>query len=269
MSDARIIHKKASGGERVCLLNHLEHRVWVQYVLSSDDYGVMRYSVSGIRHDNPRLEEEPLKKVEAALRRVVDVELVRVFDHQGKLFLWQPDWNDWQQVKYPRLSVNPAPSSVEIAANATKTTRELFEKHPQFTNKRFLENEETFSSLACAGGRETLTLTQTPTSEESLGTSKYSAEFEQFWRAYPNRTGKGDAFKAWQALKPTTALIDAMVAALGWQVNQPGWVKDGGKFIPHPATWIRARRWEDEPFHAVDDSDAAFERVVSGNGRLQ
>jgi DNA replication protein DnaC len=24
------------------------------------------------------------------------------------------------------------------------------------------------------------------------------------------------------------------------------WLKDGGQFIPHPATWLNGRRWEDE-----------------------
>ena len=31
------------------------------------------------------------------------------------------------------------------------------------------------------------------------------------------------------------------------------WKKDGGKYIPHPATWLRARGWEDEYTPATDD----------------
>lgn len=113
--------------------------------------------------------------------------------------------------------------------------------------------------------------TDTPHEERSERQRAMASDddFARFWRAYPHRVGKGDAMKAWKALKPTAELVDVMLSALVWQVNQPSWVKDGGKFVPYPATWLRARRWEDEPFHAVDDSDAAFERVVSGNGRLQ
>ncbi len=44
----------------------------------------------------------------------------------------------------------------------------------------------------------------------------------------------------------TPALVDKMVEALSWQSQQPQWLKDGGQFIPHPATYLRARGWEDE-----------------------
>ncbi len=82
----------------------------------------------------------------------------------------------------------------------------------------------------------------------------YSDHFERFWMVYPRKTGKGSAWKAFVALSGSAALVEAMCAALAWQVNQPQWTKDGGQFIPHAATWLRARRWEDEPFHAPIDT---------------
>lgn len=74
------------------------------------------------------------------------------------------------------------------------------------------------------------------------------ALFARFWRAYPRKTGKGEAEKAFGRLKPDEPLLQRMVSALTWQVNQPGWTKDGGKFVPYPATWLNQKRWEDEPF---------------------
>ena len=76
----------------------------------------------------------------------------------------------------------------------------------------------------------------------------YPADFLDFWHTYPRRTAKADAFKAWQALAPNRDDLRAMLTALGWQVEQPDWRKDNGAFIPYPATWLRAHRWEDEPF---------------------
>ena len=71
-----------------------------------------------------------------------------------------------------------------------------------------------------------------------------SAFFEQFWAAYPRKIGKGAAWKAWQRAKrpETHVLIDAIVAQSGTEQ----WRKDGGQYIPHPATWLNQRRWEDE-----------------------
>lgn len=73
---------------------------------------------------------------------------------------------------------------------------------------------------------------------------EYGADFLMFWEAYPNKKGKGKAWEAWQARKPN---IHIVLTALAWQVEQPDWTKEGGKFIPHPATWINGTRWEDEP----------------------
>lgn len=70
--------------------------------------------------------------------------------------------------------------------------------------------------------------------------------FDQFWAAYPRKVGKDGAWKAWQKRRPDGALLDQMIAALAWQRRSQAWTKDGGQFIPHPATWLNQARWEDE-----------------------
>lgn len=70
--------------------------------------------------------------------------------------------------------------------------------------------------------------------------------FEQFWKIYPKKKSKGDAEKAWRSLKPDEALVDRILMAVEIQKTSADWVKDGGQFIPYPATWLRARKWEDE-----------------------
>lgn len=72
----------------------------------------------------------------------------------------------------------------------------------------------------------------------------YSVEFDSFWKMYPRKTGKGSAWKAWEKAKPEISTVEA---ALRWQIRSEQWTKDGGQFIPHPATWLNQRRWEDEP----------------------
>ena len=72
---------------------------------------------------------------------------------------------------------------------------------------------------------------------------QYAPEFESFWREYPRKIGKGGAYKAWGKLKPP--LRDCL-SALQWQKKSEQWTKEQGQFIPHPATWLNQRRWEDE-----------------------
>lgn len=77
----------------------------------------------------------------------------------------------------------------------------------------------------------------------------YSAAFLEFWTHYPRRVGKGAAWKAWG--KVPAEVHTTIFAAIEWQVEQPSWLKDGGAFIPYPATWLNQCRWEDEPFVPV------------------
>lgn len=86
-------------------------------------------------------------------------------------------------------------------------------------------------------------------------------QFAQFWRAYPRRVSKGKARDAFsKALKKTT--LSVMLKALEWQVLQPGWLKDDGEFVPYPASWLNAERWDDEPFHPAIDEDERWRREL-------
>jgi len=74
----------------------------------------------------------------------------------------------------------------------------------------------------------------------------YTAEFEIFWGAYPNKKAKIEAFKAWVSVNGKRPEISFILEAIKKQKASPVWIKDGGQFIPHPSTWLRAGRWDDE-----------------------
>lgn len=75
----------------------------------------------------------------------------------------------------------------------------------------------------------------------------YDADgFAAFWAAYPKKAGKADALKAWNKLAPDVVLQEQMGKALEVQKQSQQWRKDGGQYIPMPATWLNGRRWEDE-----------------------
>ena len=71
--------------------------------------------------------------------------------------------------------------------------------------------------------------------------------FDAFWRAYPRKVGKKAALRAWNRLRPEPDLTQRILEAVDFQKQWPQWTKDGGQFIPHPATWLNQGRWEDEP----------------------
>lgn len=73
-----------------------------------------------------------------------------------------------------------------------------------------------------------------------------AAMFDRFWALYPRKTNKQAARRAWMKLRPDLLLCMDMSQALKAQIRSESWQRDGGRYIPHPSTWINGRRWEDE-----------------------
>lgn len=72
------------------------------------------------------------------------------------------------------------------------------------------------------------------------------ARFERFWSAYPRHVNKQAALKAFKKINPDDAVMEIILRELERQKKSAQWTKDGGQFIPHPATWLNGSRWEDE-----------------------
>lgn len=68
--------------------------------------------------------------------------------------------------------------------------------------------------------------------------------FAAFWTAYPRRVSKPAAAKAWKA-KKLDQYLEAILEDIERRKADAGqWTEP--KFIPHPATYLNQRRWEDE-----------------------
>jgi hypothetical protein len=96
----------------------------------------------------------------------------------------------------------------------------------------------------CNGVRITPATECTQTTIES--SKNHQHDFDRFWKAYPKKTAKGDALKAWKKLKVDSSLLDLILKAIDQQKTSEAWTKDKGQFIPYPATWLNGQRWEDE-----------------------
>jgi len=69
--------------------------------------------------------------------------------------------------------------------------------------------------------------------------------FDRFWKAYPRKVKRPRALKAFEKLSPNAELLQAIVNAVERAKASDEWRRDNGQYIPHPATWINDRRWED------------------------
>ena len=74
---------------------------------------------------------------------------------------------------------------------------------------------------------------------------QFSDEFVSWWKVYPRRQQKGDAWKAWQQLAKKQQLpsIEVLLDATSRYAKRV----DDPKFVKLPGGWLRAAMWDDEP----------------------
>jgi hypothetical protein len=79
------------------------------------------------------------------------------------------------------------------------------------------------------------------TSPPAAAAGGYTEDFEEFWKHYPRKIEKADAFKAWKATIKHTA-PDTLIRA----VRAYRFPADP-TFVKYPAVWLRKGAWEDVP----------------------
>ncbi len=91
--------------------------------------------------------------------------------------------------------------------------------------------------------------------ESGSASAEPSDGFLMFWAEYPKKVGKIAALKAWNKIKPCKQLSEKIVSAVKTQKTWKSWTKDGGQYIPNPATWLNQGRWEDENMDAESTAE--------------
>ncbi len=77
--------------------------------------------------------------------------------------------------------------------------------------------------------------------------------FDIFWEKYPRKTSKQQAITAWKRIKPDGELVEEIMSSLERHKKSEQWIRDNGRYIPYPATWLNGRRWEDEITEVKDN----------------
>lgn len=69
--------------------------------------------------------------------------------------------------------------------------------------------------------------------------------FSEFYSLYPRKVGKASAEKSFNKINPSPELFKTIMSRLRLLV-ETDWKGKDLQYIPHPATWLNGRRWEDE-----------------------
>lgn len=130
----------------------------------------------------------------------------------------------------------------EITASEKSSPRE---KSSQGGVKKVHRGSEKSSQVASEKSSHTKDTLTKDTIQKTLLQNKgdLCLRFDEFWKEYPLKTAKQNALKAWQKLKPNESLFNKIMEAVK---NQKNWEQWKSGFIPHAATFLNTKRWEDE-----------------------
>lgn len=148
----------------------------------------------------------PLEIVKEGLAKFEELELIEIIDDMTKL----SNWSKWQ--------------AVDGLEKIREQSRERMRKY----RKNKAESAEA------------------PSEPEPPKPSPLERRFAAFWAVYPKKVGKGAAEKSFAKYKPDDELTATMIQAVQAARRSEQWQKDGGQYIPNPATWLNQKRWEDE-----------------------
>jgi hypothetical protein len=290
--------QRAGSSQKLSALTDFEYRVWDQYQLSADDFGIMPCEALQIQADNLALRapRATAEDVQRALERLVDIGLVLCYEHQGRRYIVDPLWQHFQRVQYPKQTMNPAPTRA-VLAHCHQWTQALFlqcfgKKSQKFSkppenpgiSENFLEtpdppkvsstteiraNTDGKGQTAKSAANESpqdaqaaglILVKQTPTERQTT-----ESRFDEFWRAYPKKVGKDDAKKSYSKRQPSAAIHAQMLAAIEQQKSSRQWQLEGGRFIPNPSTWLNQGRWQDEIAQATPETRGVISSVTAHN----
>lgn len=76
--------------------------------------------------------------------------------------------------------------------------------------------------------------------EERQRRDRHARDFEVFYAAYPKKKNRADAVKAFAKVDVP---VETLLAAIKAEAQSADWLKEGGRYIPYPASWLNSQGW--------------------------
>lgn len=221
MANARLISKRLSTSRKFAALadtkTSLGEFAQVLYVLliaHADDFGRLDGDAWTVKHEVVPASRRQISDVEKSLKLLSDCGLIDRYVIEDVTVIQINDFEQHQQGLHRR-------------------TASRFPESPGKSGKVPLNRTEQNRTERIA-------------SREVVGkVPETDAGFAEFWAAYPRKANKPAALRAWHKHAPDAPLLGRILSAVVAQRGSPQWVKEGGAFIPYPASWLNGERWND------------------------
>ncbi len=171
----------------------------------------------------PRISYLTMKNIPKLLSEITKHTNVKWFEKDGRHWIHSINFlNNHQKLSKSRLGV-------DILPDYSVTTPELSVITPELSGVSIPEVE-----------------VEVEVEGEGAKNGDAPSGFEFFYKNYPKKRSSGDAEKAWNKLNPDRDLEVCIMTGLELAKGSDSWQSENGLYVPYPATWLRARGWEDE-----------------------
>jgi len=223
MAKGRMLQNRISKSQKLASLSNDTVRLLYTWLLSHLDINGNFYA-DPVMVNNlvfTRLGHS-VKTISNSLDEMAEKGLIVRYKINGEVYLNYPDFNEKQPALNPARETTPEIPNItqeSILHDASVTPAQIkISKDNIYNVKNSVKKKEHDANL-----------------EQS---------FTEFWNAYPRKVNKKEAKQKWfKAKLPNLSII---LKALAIQKQSESWQKDGGKYIPHPTTWLNQERWNDE-----------------------
>lgn len=234
-----------------------ECSVWARFIfpglwMLADKHGVLedrpkRIKAELLPFDSQEI-EPLLSELEARL-------LIVRFEKNGASYIWIPGFAKHQTPHYSEKGIGIMPPQFqESDSNEEANIPGIAQEHAE--NGAPMKVGPNHSSILNPSSLNPESLDPPPRRVHG-----FPPGFDEFWAAYPRHVAKKDASKAFAKLRADGALLRRILTALEAAKQSRDWLKDGGAFVPYPATWLNGRRWEDEVAR-VSDAGTPWEGAI-------
>lgn len=226
MNQKRMVHSSIWASGQVAKLSREGRLLYVGLITLGDDDGRFKGAPALLRSQvYPYDDDVKVADVAKWLKEIEDQKLIVGYEVDGQPYFFHPKWETYQHIREDRRKDSniPAPN---------------FEFPPLTTSGQPNDNQ-----AATKAPHSIVKVSKVKVSKDTPG---QESAFQVFWEKYPNKKAKKAAWKAWVKLDYTPELGQRIMAGLTAAVASEQWTKDGGRYVPHPATWINGERWEDD-----------------------
>lgn len=232
-----------TGNSNLRRCTHAEKGVWLEVMCLMHDqaeYGVLRWPLKEI--------VEAVKCKPADIRALVSKGVLKGSDDSlPEPFIYTPRSGRKDGEPVTLLDIQPGPiwySSRMVKDEYVRTIRGGDTRFGEESGESPKRSPKPPFGDGASSSSSSSTSVHTPKPPKSGVRSVDAGEgFDEFYLAYPRKIARQDAVKAWNKLSPDEALRARIMAALKAQQFD---TRDGGRFIPYPASWLNSARWDDQ-----------------------